>query len=118
MNYVFLASGSLQVANGKSEPWRVTLVDTGKCSLTGGRFKQVMPRLKDEEAFCLTHGDEVGNIDIRVYSTLATVPSLRCFGKLEVQDNQVLNFSEQPVGDSGLINGGFFVDQPHLSGSI
>ena len=99
MNYVFLASGSLQVAHSKSEPWHVTLVDTGNYSQIGGQLKHVMPRLKDEEAFCPTQGDEVGIIDIRARidfhrarSTLATVSSLRRFGQLEMQENQVLNF--------------------------
>ncbi|WP_170763230.1 glucose-1-phosphate cytidylyltransferase [Ruegeria lacuscaerulensis] len=121
---VDLASGSLEVANSKSEPWRVTLVDTGENSQTGGRLKRVMRHLKDEEAFCLTYGDGVGNIDIRAgidfhraHSKLATVtavPPPRRFGQLEMQDNQVLNFSEKPVGDGGLINGGFFVLSPEV----
>lgn len=119
-----LANGGLEIANSKSEPWRVTLVDTGAGSQTGGRLRRVMHLLKDEEAFCMTYGDGVGDIDIRAgiefhrtHSKLATVtavPPPRRFGQLEMQDNQVQNFSEKPVGDGGLINGGFFVLSPKV----
>ncbi|SLN75987.1 glucose-1-phosphate cytidylyltransferase [Ruegeria meonggei] len=121
---VDLASGSLEIANSKSEPWRVTLVDTGENSQTGGRLKRVMPHLKGEEAFCLTYGDGVGNIDVRggidfhrahgKLATVTAVPPPRRFGQLEMQGNQVLNFSEKPIGDGGLINGGFFVLSPEV----
>ncbi|NOD36560.1 MULTISPECIES: glucose-1-phosphate cytidylyltransferase [unclassified Ruegeria] len=119
-----LASGSLETANSKSEPWRVTLVDTGDNSQTGGRLKRVIPLVQDEEAFCLTYGDGVGDINVRdgidfhrahgKLATVTAVPPPRRFGQLEMQDNQVLNFSEKPVGDGGLINGGFFVLSPEV----
>lgn len=119
-----LANGKLEIANSKSEPWRVTLVDTGAGSQTGGRLRRVMHLLKDEEAFCMTYGDGVGNIDIRAgidfhrahgkLATVTAVPPPRRFGQLEMQDNQVQNFSEKPVGDGGLINGGFFVLSPKV----
>ncbi len=121
---VDLASGSLEIANSKSEPWRVTLVDTGDNSQTGGRLKRVIPLVQDEEAFCLTYGDGVGDINVRAgidfhrahgkLATVTAVPPPRRFGQLEMQDNQVLNFSEKPVGDGGLINGGFFVLSPEV----
>lgn len=121
---VDLANGKLEIANSKSEPWRVTLVDTGAGSQTGGRLRRVMHLLKDEEAFCMTYGDGVGNIDIRAgidfhrahgkLATVTAVPPPRRFGQLEMQDNQVQNFSEKPVGDGGLINGGFFVLSPEV----
>ncbi|NOE35850.1 glucose-1-phosphate cytidylyltransferase [Ruegeria sp. HKCCD7318] len=119
-----LASGSLEIANSKSEPWRVTLVDTGDNSQTGGRLKRVIPLVQDEEAFCLTYGDGVGNINVRAgidfhqahgkLATVTAVPPPRRFGQLEMSNNQVLNFSEKPVGDGGLINGGFFVLSPEV----
>ncbi|WP_377194663.1 glucose-1-phosphate cytidylyltransferase [Ruegeria meonggei] len=121
---VDLANGKLEIANSKSEPWRVTLVDTGAGSQTGGRLRRVMHLLKDEEAFCMTYGDGVGNIDIQAgidfhlahgkLATVTAVPPPRRFGQLEMQDNQVQNFSEKPVGDGGLINGGFFVLSPEV----
>ncbi|WP_171172892.1 glucose-1-phosphate cytidylyltransferase [Ruegeria sp. HKCCA5929] len=120
-----LASGSLEVANTKSEPWRVTLVDTGTNTQTAGRLRRVLPLLKDDEAFCLTYGDGLGNVDIRAgidfhrshgkLATVTAVPPPRRFGQLEMQDNQVRNFSEKPVGDGGLVNGGFFVLSPGVS---
>ncbi|WP_420587374.1 glucose-1-phosphate cytidylyltransferase [Ruegeria sp.] len=119
-----LSTGSLEIANSKSEPWRVTLVDTGENSQTGGRLGRVMPLLQDEEAFCLTYGDGVGDIDVgasiafhRSHGKLATVtavPPPRRFGKLERDGGRVVSFTEKPVGDGGVINGGFFVLSPEV----
>jgi len=119
-----LSTGSLEIANSKSEPWRVTLVDTGENSQTGGRLGRVMPLLQDEDAFCLTYGDGVGDVDVgasiafhRNHGKLATVtavPPPRRFGQLERVGNQVKSFTEKPVGDGGVINGGFFVLSPDV----
>ena len=119
---VDIASGSIEVHRNASEPWKVTLVDTGQDSMTGGRLGRVMPYLKDEEAFCLTYGDGVGNVDIggtiafhKAHGKLATVtavPPPRRFGQLKIDGSKVEDFSEKPAGDGGLINGGFLFCHP------
>ena len=119
-----LSSGDMEIIKNQSEPWRVTLIDTGQDSMTGGRLARVMPQLRDEEAFCLTYGDGVGNVDIagliafhRAHGRLATVtavPPPRRFGQLQLNDTRVESFSEKPVGEGGLINGGFFVLSPKV----
>ena len=106
----------------KAEPWRVTLVDTGEETLTGGRLKRVADHIKDEEAFCFTYGDGVASVDIRAsiefhhrHGKLATVTAVvppGRYGALECSGNQVTSFIEKPRGDGGLINGGFFVLSP------
>jgi glucose-1-phosphate cytidylyltransferase len=120
-----LGANTMQVHRTQSEPWRVTLVDTGAESMTGGRLARVMPYLADEEAFCLTYGDGVGNVDItnlvayhKAHGRLATVtavPPPRRFGQLRLDGGQVTDFSEKPIGDGGLINGGFFVLSPKVA---
>lgn len=103
----------------RAEPWKVTLVDTGDNSMTGGRLKRVLPYLKDEEVFCFTYGDGVADINItelinfhKSHGKLATLtaafPPGR-FGALNIVDNQVKKFEEKPKGDGALINAGFFV---------
>ena len=106
----------------KVEPWRVTLVDTGDETLTGGRLKRVSNYIKDEDAFCFTYGDGVSDVDIRAsidfhrgHGKLATVTAVRPpgrYGALERMGQQVTGFVEKPPGDGGLINGGFFVLSP------
>lgn len=125
---VDLTSGRMEVIRNASEPWRVTLIDTGQETMTGGRLGRVMPYLRDEEAFCLTYGDGVGDVDItaliafhRRHGKLATVtavPPPRRFGQLRLDGEQVADFSEKPVGDGGLINGGFFVLSPKVAGYL
>lgn len=101
------------------EPWKVTLVDTGDDSMTGGRLKRVLPYLKNEKVFCFTYGDGVADINItelinfhKSHGKLATLtaafPPGR-FGALNIVDNQVKKFEEKPKGDGALINAGFFV---------
>ena len=108
----------------RAEPWKVTLVDTGDDSMTGGRLRRVREHVKDEDAFCFTYGDGVGDIDItrsiafhRAHGKLATMtatyPPGR-FGALEIVDGQVTHFLEKPQGDGGMINGGFFVLSPKV----
>ena len=106
----------------QAEPWRVTLVDTGDNTMTGGRLKRVQSYLKDETEFCFTYGDGVADIDItaeiaahRKSGRLATVAAVKPpgrYGALEVKGDAVTGFSEKPRGDGGLINGGFFVLSP------
>ena len=113
-----LARGDMEVHRSQTEPWRVTLVDTGEQTMTGGRLKRVMSYLGGED-FCFTYGDGVADIDTsalvafhREQGTLATVtavqPSGR-FGSLGVDGDRVRGFKEKPRGDGGWINGGFFV---------
>ena len=123
-----LAGNGMEVHRTASEPWRVTLIDTGQNSMTGGRLARVMPYLKDEEAFCLTYGDGVGDVDIsaliafhKTHGRLATVtavPPPRRFGQLRLDGTSVSEFSEKPIGEGGLINGGFFVLSPKVAGYL
>lgn len=114
----------MEVHQRYAEPWRVTLVDTGDNTLTGGRLKRVAEYIKDEEAFCFTYGDGVGNIDVsaliafhksqKVKATLtATIPPGR-FGALDISGAKVSSFIEKPRGDGAMINGGFFVLSPEV----
>lgn len=114
----------MHVHQHRAEPWKVTLVDTGDHTQTGGRLLRISSYVKDDEAFCLTYGDGVGDIDIaatlafhRGHGKLATVtatyPPGR-FGALEIHDNQVRSFQEKPKGDGAMINGGFFVLSPRV----
>ncbi|RMF38103.1 MAG: glucose-1-phosphate cytidylyltransferase [Alphaproteobacteria bacterium] len=122
---VDLASGEMEVIRNQSEPWRVTLIDTGQESQTGGRLRRVLPRLEGEDAFCMTYGDGVGDIDITALvafhrshgrmATVTAVPPAARFGRLEIADARVSDFSEKPAGEGGLINGGFFVLSPGVA---
>lgn len=112
----------MEVHHKHAEPWRVTLVDTGEDTLTGGRLRRVREYVKDEEAFCFTYGDGLSDVDIaalmafhRSHGKLATVTAVLPpgrYGALECQQGQVRAFTEKPRGDGGLINGGFFVLSP------
>lgn len=119
-----MSKNSMEVHQRSAEPWRVTLIDTGEETLTGGRLKRVASYVKDEEAFCFTYGDGVSNVNIteliafhktqKVKATLtATLPPGR-FGALDFDGNKVRNFKEKPSGDGGMINGGFFVLSPEV----
>ena len=119
-----MRDNSMQVLHQSAEPWRVTLIDTGEETMTGGRLRRVAPYVKDEEAFCFTYGDGVSNVNIaelvtfhkaqRVKATLtATLPPGR-FGALDMEGTKVRAFEEKPKGDGGMINGGFFVLSPSV----
>jgi glucose-1-phosphate cytidylyltransferase len=120
---VDIRANSVEFHEAHTEPWRVTLVDTGEGTLTGGRILRVLKYLHDEE-FCLTYGDGVGDIDVtslvsmhREHGKLATVTAVRTpgrFGTLRIDDGIVSKFEEKPVGDGGWINGGFFVLSPGI----
>ncbi len=116
-----MANNKMEVHQKYAEPWKVTLVDTGDDTMTGGRLKRIKPYL-DREDFCCTYGDGLANVDIRTLLDLhrqekrlatvtATQPPGR-FGALESSNNQVLAFKEKPRGDGSWINGGFFVLSP------
>ncbi len=119
-----MKDNSMQVHQRSAEPWRVTLVDTGEATMTGGRLRRVAPYLREEESFCFTYGDGVGDIDISslvafhrrqgIAATLtATRPPGR-FGALDLDGSTVCSFREKPRGDGGVINGGFFVLSPSV----
>jgi len=118
----------MKVHHKKAEPWRVTLVDTGERTLTGGRLKRISNYIQDEVAFCFTYGDGVADVDItaeiafhRDHGKLATVVAVQPpgrYGALERSDKQVVRFTEKPRGDGGLINGGFFILSPKVLGLI
>jgi len=119
-----MANNRMEVHQQHVEPWKVTLVDTGESTLTGGRLKRVSDYIKDEEAFCLTYGDGVSNVDIRAsiefhrrHGKMATVTAVQPpgrYGALETSGDRVMGFSEKPRGDGGMINGGFFVLSPKV----
>jgi len=119
-----MRSNEMCVHHKRAEPWRVTLVDTGDNSLTGGRLARVAEHVRDEQEFCFTYGDGVGDIDItatlafhrahgKEATLTATFPPGR-FGALDIRNQQVRNFREKPKGDGAMINGGFFVLSPSV----
>ena len=113
-----LAGGTMEVHRSATEPWRVTLVDTGESTMTGGRLKRALPYVGEEE-FCFTYGDGVADIDVtalvafhREQNALATVTAVQPpgrFGALDVSGGRVRQFEEKPRGDGAWTNGGFFV---------
>lgn len=117
-----MANNHMQVHQQKAESWKVTLVDTGDDTLTGGRLRRVAKYVEDEEAFCFTYGDGVADIDIAAsirfhlgHGKLATVTAVQPpgrYGALSMEGEKVTGFTEKPRGDGGLINGGFFVLSP------
>lgn len=118
-----MSTNSMEVHQQYAEPWRVTLVDTGEATMTGGRLRRVRPYLGDED-FCATYGDGVGDVDLTrliayhrsqgTWATLtATQPPGR-FGSLEIEHGKAVAFKEKPTGDGAWINGGFFVLSPKV----
>jgi glucose-1-phosphate cytidylyltransferase len=115
-----MEKNSIEVHQKKAEPWRVTLVDTGEATQTGGRLKRISEYIDDD--FCMTYGDGVGSVDIteltafhRQHGKLATMTATQPpgrFGALQLKGNAVTSFLEKPTGDGGWINGGFFVLSP------
>jgi glucose-1-phosphate cytidylyltransferase len=115
-----MEKNSIEVHQKKAEPWRVTLVDTGEATQTGGRLKRISEYIDDD--FCMTYGDGVGSVDIteltafhRQHGKLATMTATQPPGRvgaLQVKGNAVTSFLEKPTGDGGWINGGFFVLSP------
>lgn len=119
-----MTTNQMEVHAKNAEPWRVTQVDTGEQTLTGGRLKRVAAFVQNESEFCFTYGDGLSDVDIsqsiafhRQHGKLATVTAVQPpgrYGALELSANQVTGFIEKPRGDGGLINGGFFVLSPKV----
>lgn len=115
---------TMDVHASNTEPWRVTLIDTGENSGTGGRLKRVIPHVSDEESFCLTYGDGVGDIDLgklidfhQAHGKLATVTATRPiprFGIMHLDGDKVSRYDEKPHGEQDWVNGGFFVLSPKI----
>jgi glucose-1-phosphate cytidylyltransferase len=119
-----MGENRMEVHQRRAESWKVTLVDTGDASMTGGRLLRVADHLRDEDAFCMTYGDGVGDVDIsalvsfhrahgREATLTAAVPPGR-FGALDMEGDRVASFLEKPEGDGGSINAGFFVLSPKV----
>jgi glucose-1-phosphate cytidylyltransferase len=119
-----MENNQMKVHEQRAEPWKITLVDTGEDTMTGGRLKRVHEYIKDEEAFCFTYGDGLSDVNIsdliqfhkehgKRATLTATYPPGR-FGALDIQNNQIKQFKEKPKGDGAMINGGFFVLNPSV----
>lgn len=118
-----LKDNKIEVHSVKAEPWKVTLVDTGLNTMTGGRIKRIKPFVENQ-TFMLTYGDGVGNIDIKKllefhkshgkYATLTAVQPSGRFGALHLERDKVKEFEEKPKGDGAWVNGGFFVLEPQI----
>jgi glucose-1-phosphate cytidylyltransferase len=119
-----LSSNAIEVHHKKAEPWKVTLVDTGDNTQTGGRLKRVMQYLPEDEPFCLNYGDGVGSVDIQALiafhtshgrqATMTAVQPPGRFGAIGLSGDQITSFVEKPQGDGGWVNGGFFVLHPNV----
>ncbi len=117
-----MAANRLTYHGSRAEPWRVTLVDTGESTQTGGRVRQVRPFLDPDEPFCLTYGDGLADVDIGaqlafhhrhgLLGTMTVVRPPARFGRSVVEGERIVAFEEKPQASSGLINGGFFVLHP------
>ena len=122
-----LQRSEMHVRNRHAEPWRVTIVDTGEKTMTGGRLRRVREYI-DDEPFCFTYGDGVSNVDIKKLLefhkkqgcdvTLTAVQPPGRFGALVTEGDLVKSFTEKPVGDGGWVNGGFFVMEPAVLNSL
>ncbi|MZR31225.1 glucose-1-phosphate cytidylyltransferase [Sneathiella litorea] len=123
-----LESNQITYHKAKAEPWRVTLVETGENTMTGGRLKRVASYLEPNETFCMTYGDGVADVDIAKLisfhktegreATLTAVAPPGRFGATVIENGAVKEFVEKPAGDNGLINGGFFVLEPSVLARI
>ncbi len=119
-----LSRNAVEIHQNSSEPWRITLVDTGADTMTGGRLRAIRPYLDEDEPFCFTYGDGVAAIDIAALiafhkehgkrATITAVAPPGRFGALEFDGDLVTRFREKPDGDGGRINGGFFVAAPSV----
>ena len=119
-----MANNRMEVHRQHAEPWRVTLVDTGEKTMTGGRIKRVREYLQDDDVFAMTYGDGVGDVDIgaeldfhRRHGKLATITAVRPprrFGEIALDGDQVFSFREKPASEWGWISGGFFLLSPKV----
>lgn len=123
-----LKNNKLKIHRNSSEPWTVTLIDTGLETMIGGRIKKIIPYVKNEKFFCLTYGDGLSDVNIKSLISfhkknkkLATVTGVQPpgrFGSLKVKGDKVAGFIEKPLGDGGWINGGYFVLSPKINDYI
>lgn len=119
-----MADNRMEIHQRNAEPWRITLVDTGEKTMTGGRIKRVAPYVKDDEYFLLTYGDGVADVDIagtiafhKAHGKLATLTGVQPpgrFGALDIEGGAIRSFQEKPNGDGAWVNGGFFVCDPKV----
>lgn len=119
-----LKENKVEIHKAAAEPWRITLVDTGEETQIGGRIKRIIPFVEKDEAFCLTYGDGLADVDLGALikqhksgTQLATVTAVQPpgrFGALRYEGQKVIGFTEKPAGDGGWINGGFFVVSPRV----
>jgi glucose-1-phosphate cytidylyltransferase len=115
---------SMQIHSSAAEPWKVTLVDTGEATMTGGRLKRVRGYLDEDEPFCFTYGDGLSNVDVRkviehhrrsgVLATMTAVQPPGRFGAVRLEEQKIVAFDEKPQGDGAWINGGYFVLSPSV----
>lgn len=119
-----LSNNKIEVHEKRAEPWTVTLVETGEGTMTGGRLKRIAAHIVDEEAFCLTYGDGLADVDVKkliefhtAHNKLATLTAVHPpgrFGALDIDSGRVKSFKEKPKGDGLRVNGGFFVLSPKV----
>ena len=120
-----MQNNKMRVHKKYADPWKVTVVDTGESTMTGGRLKRIKEYVKDEKSFCMTYGDGVSDVDVsklisfhKVNKKLATLTAAYSpgrFGALDIDNNNAISsFLEKPKGDGGMINGGFFVLSPEV----
>ncbi|MYM25439.1 glucose-1-phosphate cytidylyltransferase [Duganella sp. FT135W] len=119
-----LQQNSMEVHERHAEPWRVTLIDTGADTLTGGRLKRVREHVAKDEAFCFTYGDGVSDLDIgasiafhKAHGKLATMTAVQPpgrFGAVDIDGQSITSFKEKPQGDGAWVNGGYFVLSPKV----
>jgi len=119
-----MANNSMQIHQNTAEPWKVTLIDTGEMTSTGGRLKKIAPHLAPNEDFCFTYGDGLSDVHIsdliafhQQSESLATVTSVQPpgrFGSLDVKGDKIITFDEKPKGDGAWVNGGYFVLSPKV----
>ncbi len=123
-----MKNNDIHIHNCKTEPWKVTLVDTGLNTMTGGRIKRIQEYINNE-TFMLTYGDGVSNVNVqkllefhkqhKKHATITAVQPLGRFGSMELDtDDKIISFKEKPKGDGAWINGGFFVLEPRIFGYI
>jgi glucose-1-phosphate cytidylyltransferase len=119
-----MSENYMEVHQQRSEPWKVTLVDTGEHTMTGGRLLRIARFVRDEDAFFFTYGDGLADIDIAAsldfhikhgkYATLTAASPPGRFGALDIHEQEVRRFNEKPKGDGGKINAGFFILSPSV----